>query len=45
LGPPLLGEHTAAVLAELGISGERLAALRQRGVVECADAPAERHHG
>jgi len=45
LGPPLLGEHTAAVLAELGITGERLAALRQHGVVECADAPAERHHG
>jgi crotonobetainyl-CoA:carnitine CoA-transferase CaiB-like acyl-CoA transferase len=45
LGPPLLGEHTAAVLAELGISGERLAALQQRGVVECADAPAERNHG
>jgi itaconate CoA-transferase len=44
LGPPLLGEHTATVLAELGITGEQLASLRQRGVVECADAPTEPVH-
>ena len=30
---PLLGEHTDAVLAELGISPEQLAALRAAGVV------------
>ncbi len=32
--PPLLGEHTAAVLADwLGASAERVADLRQRGIV------------
>jgi crotonobetainyl-CoA:carnitine CoA-transferase CaiB-like acyl-CoA transferase len=31
--PPLLGEHTEAVLRELGRSGEEIAALRERGVV------------
>jgi formyl-CoA transferase len=29
--PPLLGEHTAEVLAELGISGEERAALEAQG--------------
>lgn len=29
--PPLLGQHTAAVLAELGVSGEELSALLERG--------------
>jgi len=31
--PPLLGEHTAAVLAELGVSEERLAELERQGVI------------
>ena len=32
--PPWLGEHTAEVLsAELGMSGEQLAALRDGGVI------------
>jgi itaconate CoA-transferase len=33
LGPPLLGEHTDAVLNELGLSGETVARLRSQGVV------------
>ncbi len=33
LAPPAPGEHTDAVLAELGRSGEQVAALRARGVV------------
>ena len=31
--PPLRGEHTDEVLGELGITGDRLAALRSEGVV------------
>jgi crotonobetainyl-CoA:carnitine CoA-transferase CaiB-like acyl-CoA transferase len=31
--PPLLGEHTESVLAELGYSSARIAELRSRGVV------------
>ncbi len=31
--PPLLGEHTAEVLAELGLDDERIEALAERGVV------------
>ena len=31
--PPALGEHTDEVLAELGLSAERIAQLRQQGVV------------
>ncbi len=34
LPPPLLGQHTAEVLSEwLGIDGQRLAQLRERGIV------------
>ncbi len=33
IAPPLLGEHTEAVLAELGRSREEIAALLERGVV------------
>lgn len=37
--PPLLGQHTAAVLHELlGISGDRLHALISLGVVRCREA-------
>jgi crotonobetainyl-CoA:carnitine CoA-transferase CaiB-like acyl-CoA transferase len=31
--PPLLGQHTAEVLGELGIDDERLAQLQRRGVI------------
>jgi crotonobetainyl-CoA:carnitine CoA-transferase CaiB-like acyl-CoA transferase len=31
--PPLLGQHTAEVLAELGVDEERLASLEERGVI------------
>jgi crotonobetainyl-CoA:carnitine CoA-transferase CaiB-like acyl-CoA transferase len=37
--PPLLGEHTAEVLAELGVGDERQAELEERGVIARA-APA-----
>jgi crotonobetainyl-CoA:carnitine CoA-transferase CaiB-like acyl-CoA transferase len=33
VAPPLLGEHTAEVLAELGVDDERLAALERGGVI------------
>jgi crotonobetainyl-CoA:carnitine CoA-transferase CaiB-like acyl-CoA transferase len=36
--PPLLGEHTEAVLGELGCSGEEIAALLESGVVTQAGA-------
>jgi len=36
--PPLLGQHTAEVLAELGVDDERLAALEQRGVIARSSA-------
>ncbi|MDP9304285.1 MAG: CoA transferase, partial [Actinomycetota bacterium] len=31
--PPLLGQHTAEVLEELGVDDERLASLEERGVI------------
>jgi crotonobetainyl-CoA:carnitine CoA-transferase CaiB-like acyl-CoA transferase len=34
--PPLLGQHTREVLAEVGVDDERLAALEQSGVVATA---------
>jgi len=36
--PPLLGEHTAEVLADLGVGEERLAELEERGVIGRAGA-------
>jgi crotonobetainyl-CoA:carnitine CoA-transferase CaiB-like acyl-CoA transferase len=33
LAPPLLGEHTAQVLQEMGLEPDRIAALRRSGVV------------
>ena len=33
LAPPTLGEHTDAVLAEIGYDGQRIAALRADGVI------------
>jgi crotonobetainyl-CoA:carnitine CoA-transferase CaiB-like acyl-CoA transferase len=35
--PPLLGQHTREVLAELGVAEEHLAALVERGVVRTAE--------
>lgn len=35
--PPLLGQHTWEVLAELGVNEERVAALEERGVVATAE--------
>ncbi|KMU74579.1 hypothetical protein CISG_04286 [Coccidioides immitis RMSCC 3703] len=33
INPPLLGQHTEEVLAELGITGKRVDELRRQGVV------------
>jgi crotonobetainyl-CoA:carnitine CoA-transferase CaiB-like acyl-CoA transferase len=38
LPPPLLGQHTAEVLAELGVDDERLTELERRGVIAGANA-------
>lgn len=45
LGPPVLGEHTHRVLVEMGYGEEAINAMRERGVVECADLPTEVIHG
>jgi crotonobetainyl-CoA:carnitine CoA-transferase CaiB-like acyl-CoA transferase len=36
--PPLLGQHTAEVLAEVGVTEDRQAELEQRGVIARAAA-------
>lgn len=38
LGPPLVGEHTANILAELGISTDQIAELARNGVVGTMEA-------
>jgi crotonobetainyl-CoA:carnitine CoA-transferase CaiB-like acyl-CoA transferase len=35
--PPLLGQHTAEVLGELGVDGGELDGLKGRGAIACAD--------
>jgi crotonobetainyl-CoA:carnitine CoA-transferase CaiB-like acyl-CoA transferase len=40
--PPLLGEHSAEVLAELGVDAERVADLERRGVTTIARRGADR---
>jgi succinate--hydroxymethylglutarate CoA-transferase len=35
--PPLLGEHTAKILAELGYNVEQVAALEKQGAVKIAE--------
>ena len=35
---PACGQHTQAVLAQLGFSAAQIAALQARGAVRCADA-------
>lgn len=40
LGPPLVGEHTGRILAEIGKSDSAIAALVKKGVIEMAKGPA-----
>jgi crotonobetainyl-CoA:carnitine CoA-transferase CaiB-like acyl-CoA transferase len=40
--PPLLGEHTREVLAELGVGDQELAELAARGAVEARNVPESR---
>ena len=42
-GAPLLGEHTAEVLTELGYSGEQIAKLRGKKVVGASDLSPAQH--
>jgi itaconate CoA-transferase len=44
LGPPVLGEHTAQVLAELGIDAATIETLVSAGVVQCAGPEKEKAH-
>jgi crotonobetainyl-CoA:carnitine CoA-transferase CaiB-like acyl-CoA transferase len=39
LAPPLLGQHTDSVLAEIGIDETRRARLRERGVIGPSPLP------
>jgi crotonobetainyl-CoA:carnitine CoA-transferase CaiB-like acyl-CoA transferase len=43
--PPVLGQHTAAVLAELGMSTGTIAALSEAGVLKCASTDTMEGHG
>ena len=38
LAPPLLGQHTDEVLREIGVTGDELRRLRERGVIGCGPA-------
>jgi len=40
--PPLLGEHTAEVLAELGYGADDIESLERESVIETADTVAAR---
>ena len=44
LGPPALGEHTARVLAELGLDAAAIETLESTGVVQCAGSTQEKSH-
>jgi itaconate CoA-transferase len=41
LGPPVLGEHTARVLAQFGYSKSEIQAMRNDGVIDCAEPQKE----
>ncbi len=38
LAPPLLGQHTDEVLREIGVTGDEMRRLRERGVIGCGPA-------
>ena len=38
VAPPLLGQHTDEVLREIGVTGDELRRLRERGVIGCGPA-------
>jgi len=45
LGPPLLGEHTERVLAELGLDAAAIDGLRAAGTISCAAGKESGHGG